>query len=135
MADSLRERVRSRAGGRCEYCHIPDGLALYAAFHLEHIVAKQHGGTNDLDNLAWSCQHCNLHKGTNLSGVDPLTEQVARLFNPRQQSWKRHFERFGPLLAGRTQTGRATVAVLKINDPPHVEVRQTAIENDEWPED
>ncbi|MFO0803958.1 MAG: HNH endonuclease signature motif containing protein [Gemmataceae bacterium] len=135
MAKSLRERVRNRAAGRCEYCHMPEGLARYAAFRLEHIVAKQHGGKDDPENLAWSCQRCNLHKGTNLSGVDPLTDQVALLFNPRRQSWKRHFEWFGPLLAGRTRTGRATVAVLKINDPQYVEVRQAAMENDEWSED
>jgi hypothetical protein len=38
-------------------------------------------------------------------------------------------------LLGRTKTGRATVAVLAINDPQRIEVRQILVENGEWPED
>ena len=43
----------------------------FSAFHLDHIVARQHGGTDEQKNLAWSCQECNLLKGTDLSAVDP----------------------------------------------------------------
>jgi hypothetical protein len=31
------------------------------------------GGSDDPDNLALACHHCNLHKGPNLAGVDPRT--------------------------------------------------------------
>jgi len=38
--------------------------------------------------------------------------------------WNRHFEWLGPVIVGRTQTGRATIAVLNMNDPQRVELRQ-----------
>jgi hypothetical protein len=60
---------------------------------------------------------------------------VVRLFNPRRQLWSRHFEWHGAVLIGRTQTGRATVAVLNINGPQRVELRQTLIDGGDWPDD
>jgi hypothetical protein len=74
-------------------------------------------------------------EGANLSGKDPLAENIARLFDPRRQSWKRHFEWYGAVLVGRTQIGRATISVLDINDPERVELRQALIEESEWPGD
>lgn len=135
MPPSLRQLVRDRADCRCEYCHLPDFAAPASTFHAEHIIAKQHDGSDGLENRAWSCHRCNLHKGPNLSGIDPLTERVTRLFDPRRQSWKRHFEWFGTVLVGRTQIGRATVAVLNINDPQRVELRQKVMDDGDWPED
>ena len=52
--------------------------------HIEHIVARQHGGLSRLDNLALACWNCNLKKGPNLSGIDPTTGLVVALFNPRK---------------------------------------------------
>jgi hypothetical protein len=66
---------------------------------------------------------CNLRKGPNLSGRDPLTGKVVRLFNPRRQRWQRHFEWMGFVLVGRTVIGRATVAVLDINGLQRVQLR------------
>lgn len=63
--------VRQRAGNRCEYCLLPQEFS-GLRFHVEHIVARQHRGTDDADNLALACPECNCHKGTNLSGVDPI---------------------------------------------------------------
>jgi hypothetical protein len=132
MPQSLRQFVRERAGFRCEYCHLPDFAAATSAFHVEHVIARQHGGADDPDNRAWSCHRCNLYKGPNLSGRDPLTGKIVRLFDPRRQSWKRHFEWYGAVLAGRTQIGRATIAVLGINDPQRVELRQMLMDEGEW---
>ena len=36
-----------------------------------------------MDNLALACIDCNLHKGPNLTGIDPETNQVTRS-NPEQ---------------------------------------------------
>jgi putative hemolysin len=135
MPRSFRQFVRDRAGGRCEYCHLPDFAAPASTFHVEHVIAKQHGGADDPVNRAWSCHRCNLCKGPNLSGIDVLTGRIALLFDPRRQSWKRHFEWHGAVLAGRTQTGRATIAVLDINDPNRVRLRQALMDAGEWPED
>jgi hypothetical protein len=132
MKRSLRQFVRERAGNRCEYCHLPDAAVPSAAFHLEHIVARQHGGSDGPANRSWCCHRCNLHKGPNLSGRDPLTRKIVRLFNPRRQAWHRHFKWIGAVLVGRTQTGRATIAVLDINDSPRVELWQTMIDEEDW---
>src|SRR5262249_25091122 len=132
MPSSLCQLVRERAGFRCEYCHLPDFAAPASTFHVEHVVAKQHGGTDDPANRAWSCHRCNLSKGPNLSGKDPPTDKILRFFGPRRQSWKRHFEWYGAILVGRTQIGRATIAVLDINDPQRLELRQALMYEGEW---
>ncbi len=64
-----------------------------------------------------------------------MTGKVVRLFDPRRQLWKRHFEWHGALLVGRTQIGRATIAVLNINDPQRLQLRQILMSAGDWPED
>ena len=135
MKKSLRQLVRERAGRRCEYCHLPDFAAPLSDFHVEHVIAMQHGGTDDPENRCWSCHRCNCHKGPNLSGRDPLTKNVVRLFDPRRQRWGRHFEWLGAALVGLTQAGRATIAGRDINDPQRVELRQILMDEGDWPED
>jgi hypothetical protein len=135
MTRLFRQLVRERAGQRCEYCRLPDFAAPASTFHVEHVIARQHGGADALENCCWSCHRCNLHKGPNLSGRDPFTRNVVRLFDPRRQAWKRHFEWRGAVLVGRTQTGRATVVVLDINDPQRVALRRILREEGDWPED
>jgi len=101
MEASLRELVRRRATHRCEYCHLPQAAAPFLTFHIEHIRARQHGGDDDSSNLALACPDCNAHKGPNLTSVDPETEQVVALFNPRQEEVLHGF----------------TVLVLHLRDP------------------
>jgi hypothetical protein len=79
---------------------------------MDHIIAETHGGRTQSANLALACFRCNSHKGRNLSGVDPRSGKVVRLFNPRRDDWIEHFVWDGPKLAGFTPIGRATIAVL-----------------------
>jgi 5-methylcytosine-specific restriction endonuclease McrA len=123
---SLRDLVRMRAGGRCEYCRIHQDDDPFLKFHIEHIVARQHGGPTAEANLALSCHHCNLHKGPNLSGIDPSTGQVVPLFNPRQDPWNQHFAWRGVALIGLTPTGRATIRVLAMNARERLDLRSFA---------
>src|SRR5438876_11654203 len=76
MAPSRRASVQERAGYRCEYCQLHQEDSPLAVLHVEHIIPRIHGGTDDLDNLALACIDCNLHKGPNLTGVDPETGAV-----------------------------------------------------------
>jgi hypothetical protein len=94
------------------------------AHHIEHIVAKQHGGADDIDNLALACHRCNLHKGPNLSGMDPHTQILVRLFHPRRDRWSGHFAFEGALIVGISAIGRATVEVLAMNDTRRLELRR-----------
>jgi hypothetical protein len=47
--------------------------------------------------------------------------------------WFRHFRWDGPRLVGRTAVGRATVAVLDMNDEDRVELRQSLIDEGVFP--
>ena len=87
MDAELRDFVRTRAADRCEYCRLPQSTQRLP-FHVEHIVAKQHGGCDDETNLAWACDRCNVYKGTNLSSIDLETGQVVELFHPRRDDRK-----------------------------------------------
>ncbi len=120
MNVSNRRLVQQRAGFRCEYCHIHEDDEPYT-FRLEHIVASKHAGVHSLSNLAWSCQSCNLAKGSNLAGR--LHDEIVPLFHPRRQQWKRHFQWQGPMLVGKTKCGRVTIHVLIINIEERVRLR------------
>jgi hypothetical protein len=91
--------------------------------HVEHIVAKQHGGSDDADNLALACHRRNLRKGPNLTGIDPQTAEIARLFHPRRDEWSDHFVFEGVYIIGISAIGRATVHVLDLNDARRLELR------------
>jgi len=123
VSDALRQQVRERAGQRCEYCRLPDSLPPLESFHIEHIVARQHGGETVLDNLAWACHRCNRHKGPNLTGIDPITKDIVPLFHPRRLIWTGHFSLRGIELIGLTPSGRATVVLLQMNAARRLERR------------
>lgn len=115
--------VRQRAGNRCEYCLLPQEFS-GLRFHVEHIVARQHRGTDDADNLALACPECNCHKGTNLSGVDPDTGKVTQLFHPRRDRWADHFRIVEGSIVGTTPTGRTTAWLLEMNSSERLRMRQ-----------
>jgi hypothetical protein len=125
MDPAVRDYVRQRARFCCEYCRLPERHAPVLPFHLEHIIPRQHGGTDDPNNLALSCHSCNLHKGPNLSGRASHTLRLVRLFHPRRHKWSYHFHWDGPILVGRTAIGRVTVQVLAMNDPDMVRIRES----------
>ena len=127
MRPQTRQSIRDRAGDRCEYCRLHQSHEPFYRFHIDHIVAEVHGGKDEASNLALACHHCNERKGTNLSGIDPETGRVVRLFDPRRQRWSGHFRFDGPLIVGRTRVGRATVAVLAMNARDRVELRSELI--------
>ena len=124
MKESTKARVRERAGHRCEYCLLhQDDSPL--ALHIEHVIPKKHGGSDDVDNLALACIDCNLHKGPNLTGIDPETKGVTQLFHPRRHRWNEHFEWAGIYIAGKTAVGRTTVVVLNMNSHDQLALRSS----------
>lgn len=124
MDPSLRELVRRRAGNSCEYCRIPQDATPLISFHIEHIVSRQHGGSDAPDALALACDRCNAYKGPNLTSIDPATNAVVPLFNPRQDAWGDHFVVRGGYITGLTAIGRASVRLLNMNAPRRVELRE-----------
>ena len=82
MDVALRDLVRNRAGNRCEYCLIRQDQDVFFTFPVDHIIALQHGGKTEADNLCPSCYRCNSHKGPNIASIDPETGELVRLFHP-----------------------------------------------------
>ena len=132
MPPGLRQLVRERAGMRCEYCRFREVHLPFWSFHLEHIVACQHGGSDEPSNLAWACPRCNACKGTNLSAVDPDSAAVVRLFDPRKDRWEEQFALRGGHIAGLTPSGRATVWLLQMNTDERIALRTMLIEDRLW---
>jgi len=110
MDADTRDAVRRRAGNRCEYCLLRQGHT-EIVHQIEHVVAKQPGGSDETDNLALACRRCNLQKGPNLTGIDPISGETVRLFYPRRDRWIEHFRFHGISIEGLTPARRATVRV------------------------
>jgi len=123
MDPDVRELVRTRASNACEYCRIPQEATPVIPFHVEHIVSRQHGGTDDPATLALACDRCNAYKGPNLTSIDPDSGVMVALFNPRQDVWTDHFVLRHGHIVGLTSTGRATTRLLNMNAARRVELR------------
>jgi hypothetical protein len=128
---ATRKLVRSRALDCCEYCRTPQH-ASDATFHIEHVVARQHHGSDDQSNLALACDRCNLYKGSNLTGIDPETGMIVALFHPRQDVWEQHFAIQDLSIVGCTPAGRATVRLLNMNAEHRRQLRASLQVLDLW---
>jgi hypothetical protein len=132
MDATLERLVWKRARSRCEYCQLPQSFSPLT-HAIDHIIARKHRGPTQAENLALSSFFCNSFKGPNISGVDPQTGRMMRLFHPRKDRWKRHFVWNGPYLLGRTSIGRTTIDVLEINHPEAVNFREYLIREGSFP--
>jgi hypothetical protein len=119
---ALRRRVRKRAGNRCEYCRCHQDELPFVTFHVEHIIARQHGGSDSALNLCLACHWCNFHKGTNIA--TRVDAQLVPLFHPRQHLWNEHFATEGDTVIGLTAIGRGTVRLLDMNSDERRELRR-----------
>lgn len=112
----IRDFVLARARMCCEYCLSPLNFSS-DDFAVEHIVPKSLFGSDDLDNLALSCQGCNNRKFVSVSAVDPVSGVETRLYHPRTDVWFEHFvwnDDF-TILIGLTAVARATIERLELN--------------------
>lgn len=122
---ALRREIRERAQLRCEYCSLDQDEFPFAVFHIEHVIARQHGGTDDADNLCLACHWCNLHKGPNIATL--VDGVIVPLFHPRTDQWADHFMRRGDLIVGLTPVGIGTVKLLNMNDDDRRRIRVPTI--------
>lgn len=98
-----------------------------AALHVEHVIPKKHGGSDDERNLSLACIDCKFHKGPNLTGPDPISRALTTLFNPREQAWDEHFKFDGLQIVGKTAVGRRTVVVFNMNSDDQLALRSLRI--------
>ncbi len=77
--------VEKRARGCCEYC-LSQVKYSSGPFSKEHIWPKVKGGSDDFDNLVFSCQGCNNIKSVATTGEDDVLGLEVPLFNPVRMS-------------------------------------------------
>lgn len=121
IAAAVRRMVEKRAESRCEYCHLRQEQLQFVRLHIEHIIARQHGGTDDPANLALCCHWCNYFKGTNIATL--IREKLTPLYHPRRDKWEEHFVVYESIITGITAVGEGTVRLLHMNDDERVQIR------------
>lgn len=122
---TLRRLIAERDQHRCAYCLTAEencGLQM----HVDHIIPETANGPTTADNLCLACFSCNVHKGPQQTGVDPLTGETSPLFHPLRQRWRDHFawDESNTQIVGLTPCGRATVVALQLNNPTVVRARR-----------
>ncbi|WP_395750256.1 HNH endonuclease [Prosthecobacter sp.] len=132
IPNSLRWQVIERAMNRCEYCGLSQE-GQEAVFHIDHIHPASLDGQTESENLALACVSCSLRKSARVSAIDPITNFMEPLFNPRRDVWNLHFRWRDCELTGITPTGRATVQALAMNRPIAVSIRREESLRDRHP--
>jgi hypothetical protein len=97
MSDiSLRTRIAilTRDGYRCTYC---GRTSKETILHVDHVLPRAHGGSNDRSNLVTACQDCNLGKSAELIALPETTDpEVSRSGHAYVSRWRRQAERRWP---------------------------------------
>ena len=121
---AIRNLVRQRAAGLCEYCHTLERWQ-YVPFTVDHVIPLSKAGSDDLGNLALSCFHCNRRKAARVTARDPVCGEEVSLYNPREDEWEQHFiwSEDGLRIVGITAPGRATVVALDLNRERAINIR------------
>ena len=120
ISNDIRKYIRQRANFVCEYCHSSEESST-GRFTLDHLIPRSLGGGDGTDNLALACTRCNGRRYNFTDGIDPDTQTIARLFNPRIDDWSDHFiwSQDGQRIIAVSLIGRATLHRLDMNDDWH----------------
>jgi len=109
----VRELVRQRASGTCEYCGISETDA-GGELTTDHFQPRTKGGSDKDDNLLYCCHRCNQYK----ADYWPSDVDSPVLWNPRLEHKDTHLL---ALADGRllpiTVTGEFTLCRLRLNRP------------------
>jgi hypothetical protein len=118
LSEELRARIEEADGGFCRYClasELNSGMPLT----YDHIEPRSKGGKTSFENVCLACRPCNEFKTDATHALDPLTGELAPLFNPRTEPWGEHFKWSSDAtrVEGVSAVGRATVVALRMNRP------------------
>ena len=118
LSNETREFVRQRANDACEYCGLPQQASVLP-HQIDHIIGRQHRGTDDVENLCLCCIRCNLKKGPNIASIDPSARLVSALYH----AWSEHFAIVEAMIIGLTAEGRTTVELMDMTNEERVRLR------------
>ncbi len=128
---SLRQIVRERAASLCEYCHASEKWQV-VEFSVGHIDPE---GSNDLENLALACCHCNRYKSNKTTVISISIGREIPLFDPRTMNWADHFiwsEDHLSILP-MSEIGQSTIEILRFNRPRIISIRYDDVLIDRHP--
>ena len=119
----MRRLVVARANNRCEYCTLSQE-GQEATFHVDHVIPVSAGGQTIPENLALACVSCSLRKAARQMIFDLESHDQVPIFNPRQDSWQKHFRWQGVRVIGLTAIRRATIDALDLNRELILSIRE-----------
>jgi hypothetical protein len=128
LSAALWEQVRARAEGKCEYCGVGE-IDTGGKLTVDHFHPRSLGGSDDVENLLYTCFRCNTYKGD----YWPTSPATPSLWNPRTEPAERHLllladGRLNPF----TPTGSLTVALLHLNRTQLVQYRLLQVERTDY---
>lgn len=132
ISSEIRGIVAARAHHVCEYCLIAEEDAFFK-FQLEHIISRKHGGSSELENLAFACVFCNRYKGSDIASLTPETNELVPLYNPRTMRWREHFHLNEVVIEPQTEIGEATVRILQMNADDQILERRVLYHRGRYP--
>ena len=128
ISGELRQIVANRAKLLCEYCLIAEADTFYGC-EVDHIISIKHGGSSDLNNLAYACAFCNRAKGSDIGSISTAGE-FTRFFNPRADLWTEHFRKDGAMIRPLSTVGEVTLRIFQFNDSARIHEREEMLRFD-----
>ncbi len=122
---NMRARVAEAARYRYGY-RLAQEAVVGSPLEIDHSIPESPGGPTGAENPWLACSLCSAHKGERIAASAPQTGALVRLFDARREDWSVHLTwvSANTRILGLTSTGRATVAVLRMNRPALVRARQ-----------
>jgi HNH endonuclease len=102
---------------------VPGKLTL-VPHEVDHIISTKHGGGTTSDNLALCCTLRNKYKGSDLASINPERGEMQRLFHPRHDQCREHFQLRDGTIIPLTSIGRVTLRLLQLNRTERVNERK-----------
>jgi hypothetical protein len=128
----IRRLVATRADYLCEYCLISEQDTILGCA-IDHIISIKHGGSSEIDNLAYCCVYCNRFKGSDIGSIILDKKEFSRFYHPRWDHWGTHFKLNNYVIKAVTSIGEVTARILGFNDQTRLLERQLLIDKRKYP--
>ena len=128
----IRRLVATRADYLCEYCLISERDTILGCA-IDHIISIKHGGSSEIDNLAYCCFYCNRFKGSDIGSIILDKREFSRFYHPRWDNWGSHFKLNDCVIEAVSNIGEVTARILGFNDQTRLLERQLLINRRKYP--
>jgi len=128
----IRCLVAIRADYLCEYCLISEQDTILGCA-IDHVISIKHGGSSEIDNLAYCCVYCNRFKGSDIGSIILDKKEFSRFYHPRWDHWGTHFKLNNCVIEALTSIGEVTARILGFNDQTRLLERQLLIDRRKYP--